>query len=76
MQFEGILEIAAHVLDKRLVQGRVVITPRPGVAITPSTRNLSGNDFYNTNHSEIGAGMTFITPSIPKSTWCYNHPVL
>ena len=67
-----------------IVQGRVVITPRPGVAKTPrpgvaiisGTRNWSGNDFYNTKYCEIGAGMTFITPSTPKSTCCYNHPLM
>ena len=54
----------------------VAIKPRQGVTITPCTQNWSGNGFYNTNHSEIGAEMNFLTPNTSKSTWCYYHPLL
>ena len=52
--------------------GGLVITPRQGVAITPSSRKiLCGNDFYKTKYSKIFrilqkvifAEMNFITPS-------------
>ena len=41
----------------------------------------TGRGGYNTEtrcgyNIKIGAGMNFITPSTPKSTWCYNHPLL
>ena len=76
--FFKLWNLSPQVLFKLITVYRdgVVITPRQDVAITSSTQNWSGNGFYNTNHSEIGAGMNFITPSTPKSTWCYNHPLL
>ena len=59
-------------LQGYLFTGGLVITPRQGVAITPSSRKiLCGNDFYKTKYSEIFriqqkaifADLTFITPS-------------